>query len=214
MCTAPGRECEVPSVARLSVSQKDLDDDVSSVDANQRLTEPLVTEQSSVEERIALFRNLFRGRENVYPIWWTNTANWSEGVRTSGQRWLGSSVQRGSLVPTHYLPLTDDVFREHLSGQQSIGIYHSSVTRPAGSSRAILMANRILHTPTGAQHLGIATPPAIHKRTRLRGHLMRAHQPRASTTAFRPISSARAQARAGMCGSFSRARFPPPRHVT
>jgi superfamily II DNA or RNA helicase len=89
----------------------------------ERPTEPLVTEQSPVEERIAIFRSLFRGREDVYPIWWINQRTGAKGYAPAVK---GGWARRSSGVPlalTDYLPLTDDVFREHLSGQQSIGIY-------------------------------------------------------------------------------------------
>jgi hypothetical protein len=191
------------------------DEASSGVRQPERPTEPLVTEQSPIEERIALFRNLFRGREDVYPIWWSNQRTGAKGYAPAVK---GGWVRRSSgvpLVPTDYLPLTDDVFREHLSGQQSIGIYPLLRDATCWFLACDFDGKQDPAPPTGAQHTGHRNPTAYPNRTRPRGHLMPwPTRPRARTTAFRPISSARAQARAGMCGSFSRARFPPPRHVT
>lgn len=181
----------------------------------ERPTEPLVTEQSPVEERIAIFRSLFRGREDVYPIWWSNQRTGAKGYAPAVK---GGWTRRSSgvpLAPTDYLPLTDDVFREHLSGHQSIGIYPLLRDATCWFLACDLMASGIRHPLPAHITPDIETPPAIHKRARPHGHLMPwPTRPCASTMAFRPILSARAQARAGMCGSFSRARFQPPRHAT
>ena len=106
-----------------SHSETSTNDAFSGVCRPEKLTEPFVTEQSPVEERIALFRSLFRGREDVYPNWWSNQRTGANGYAPAVK---GGWARRSSgvpLAPTDYLPLTDDVFREHLSGHQSIGIY-------------------------------------------------------------------------------------------
>ena len=85
--------------------------------------QPSVTEQSPLEEKIALFRTLFRGREDVYPVWWINQRTGAKGYAPAVK---GGGARRASgvpLAPTDYLPVTDDVIREHLSGRQPIGIY-------------------------------------------------------------------------------------------
>lgn len=133
--------------------------DVSSVVCRpERPTEPLVTEQSSVEERIALFRNLFRGREDVYPIWWSNQRTGAKGYAPAVK---GGWVRRSSgvpLVPTDYLPLTDDVFREHLSGQQSIGIYPLLRDATCWFLACDFDGKQDPAPPTGAQHTGHRNP--------------------------------------------------------
>ncbi|MBI5613347.1 hypothetical protein HY947_00310, partial [Candidatus Gottesmanbacteria bacterium] len=61
--------------------------------------------------KIALFRSLFRGRENVYAQYWTNPAPAKSGY---------SPVYR---LNNQSEPLTDTIVQSHLSGNQTIGIY-------------------------------------------------------------------------------------------
>ena len=61
--------------------------------------------------KIALFRSLFRGRENVYARYWTNPTPAKSGY---------SPVYR---LNNQSEPLTDTVVQSHLSGNQTIGIY-------------------------------------------------------------------------------------------
>jgi len=74
--------------------------------------------RSSGREKIAVYRSLVIGRDDVYARRWENTAEASSG-------WW--PVHRGTKhTPRHereYLPLTDDVLRTHLEGGQTIGLY-------------------------------------------------------------------------------------------
>jgi hypothetical protein len=148
----------------------------------------------------------------VYPIWWSNQRTGAKGYAPAVK---GGWARRSSgvpLVPTDYLPLTDDVFREHLSGQQSIGIYPLLRDATCWFLACDFDGKQDPAPPTGAQHTGHRNPTRLSQQDTPWADAV-AYQT-ISTTAFRPISNARAQARAGMCGSFSRARFQPPRHVT
>jgi len=77
--------------------------------------EPLVTKRSPLSEKVALFRRLFRGREDVYATRWEapdGRAGYSPAARS---RWHREQGQ--------YLPLTDAVVERHLAGRQTVGAY-------------------------------------------------------------------------------------------
>lgn len=89
--------------------------------AQQFLAEPLptVTARSSVQEKIALFRTLFRGREDVYAIRWVNEWSGKAGYAPAcAEPWAST---RGK--PKRYLPLTDEVLRDHLDGTKTVGLF-------------------------------------------------------------------------------------------
>ena len=75
--------------------------------------------RSSPEAKIALFRSLFAGREDVYAARWqserTGKAGWSPAV-VGG--WANARKP-----DREYLPLTDSVVSAHLSGQAHVGLY-------------------------------------------------------------------------------------------
>jgi superfamily II DNA or RNA helicase len=77
-----------------------------------------VAHDSSSEAKLALYRALFVGRDDVYARRWENTAK-----RTSG--W--SPAHRGSRDTPRdqrqYLALTDEVVRGHLVGRDTVGLY-------------------------------------------------------------------------------------------
>ena len=78
-----------------------------------------LTANSPAVDKIALFRNLFRGREDVYAIFWTN--------ERSGKKGYSPAVENpwnfGKEKPKKYLPVTDRVIHEHLIGEKIIGCY-------------------------------------------------------------------------------------------
>ncbi|MBI4528074.1 MAG: hypothetical protein HY695_30130 [Deltaproteobacteria bacterium] len=84
-------------------------------------TAPLscVDSNSSAQEKIELFRMLFRGREDVYAVFWFNE-------RTGKREYMPACEDPWSLrkgKPKKYLPLTDEVIHSHLSGEKTIGVY-------------------------------------------------------------------------------------------
>ncbi len=93
---------------------------------------PAIDARSPTEQKIALFRTLFRGREDVYPVLWvserTGKKGYSPACRQTGA--LGHTEQRGAggssdgrRRPKEHLPLTDEVVAAHLSGKKTIGVY-------------------------------------------------------------------------------------------
>lgn len=80
---------------------------------------PKVSSASSPQEKIALFRSLFRGREDVYAVRWTSGRTGKTGYSPACEdQW---SLRKGQ--PRKYLPLTDLVVRDHLAGEKTIGIF-------------------------------------------------------------------------------------------
>ncbi len=74
---------------------------------------------SAVQDKTTLFRSLFRGREDVYAVRWENERSGKKGYApASADRWGAHKDQ-----PRTYLPLTDEVVRDHLAGEKTIGIF-------------------------------------------------------------------------------------------
>jgi superfamily II DNA or RNA helicase len=79
---------------------------------------PQVEVHSPVAAKVALFRSLFRAREDVYAVRWVSTRTGKAGYSPAvAGGWAG----RGS--SSNYLPLTDEVVDEHLVGSKTIGVY-------------------------------------------------------------------------------------------
>lgn len=82
---------------------------------------PRVFEESPIEQKVALFRTLFRGREDVYAVRWENEgtgrSGWSPAVRGG---W--PAARRGGGSP-EYLRLDDEVVESHLAGGLHLGLY-------------------------------------------------------------------------------------------
>jgi hypothetical protein len=77
---------------------------------------------STAEQRIALFRNLFRGRDDFYAIRWENDDGRSGYMPKADRDWksyLSATAEDRKKVDRltrTYRPLTDDVVRAHLVG--------------------------------------------------------------------------------------------------
>jgi superfamily II DNA or RNA helicase len=88
-----------------------------------------VTAQSSTDKKIALFRSLFRGREDIYPKLWTSKKTGAVGYSpVCENEWLRGicqkpSVKCGECKNRKLYPLSDNVIRKHLEGNITIGIY-------------------------------------------------------------------------------------------
>lgn len=81
----------------------------------------LVTSASTAGEKIALFRRLFRGREDVYAQRWTGRDGKSGYSPASLKDW---NARDASGRPKRtFLPLTDEVLQRHLTGGEVVGVY-------------------------------------------------------------------------------------------
>ena len=103
----------------MSVAPQALNDHVTAEERAPLELLPSVTADSSTREKINLFRDLFRGRDDVYPIFWTNDRTGKKGYSPAAENPWNSAVGQ----PKAYLPLSDQVIHDHLSGEKVIGCY-------------------------------------------------------------------------------------------
>lgn len=92
-------------------------------------TAELESREQRAHKRVALFRSLFRGREDVYAIRW-QTADGRAGYSPSALRnWKAinqSRLEDRKKVDREtrtFLPLTDAAIEKHLLGKETVGIY-------------------------------------------------------------------------------------------
>ncbi len=82
----------------------------------------VINSKSSPEEKVKLFRNLFRGRDDVYAVRWEGR-NGKTGYSPAYRRIWGIHAHKNSKEPKEYFPLTDQVIHDHLTGKLTAGVY-------------------------------------------------------------------------------------------
>ena len=81
------------------------------------------------ERKVALFRSLFRGREDVYAVRWEGKSGKSGYSPAGVMDWRAIHAARPeerkkvSRETRALQPLTDSAIRDHLTGKQTIGVY-------------------------------------------------------------------------------------------
>ncbi len=86
-----------------------------------------ITQQSSPADKIALFRSLFGGREDVYPRRFESRKTGRAGYQPAcGNEWVRGvcdkpRIKCSACQNQRWLPVTEDVVRWHLSGQDAQG---------------------------------------------------------------------------------------------
>lgn len=80
-----------------------------------------VTSASTGGEKIALFRRLFRGREDVYAARWTGKDGKSGYSPASLKDW--NVCDAGGRPKRTFLPFTDEALERHLTGREVVGVY-------------------------------------------------------------------------------------------
>jgi hypothetical protein len=86
-----------------------------------------VNQSAPPEAKIALFRSLFRGREDVYPRRFENRRTGKTGYAPAcGNEWVRGICEKprvkcAECPHQRFLPVTDDVIRWHLSGRDDAG---------------------------------------------------------------------------------------------
>lgn len=108
---------------RLGLSEQQESEDL----ANQEQP-PTITRTSDVQEKIKLFRRLFRGRDDVYPLRWENRQGRAGYSPACGNEWHKTlcgkpKVKCGACKNSRFLPVTDQVNHDHLIGKHTIGVY-------------------------------------------------------------------------------------------
>lgn len=111
-------------------SLHDLRQQLSAIDAASSPAQETSTLSSAA--KINLFRSLFKGREDVYPKLWVSKNGDRKGYMPAcandgnyslcGKRKF-PRVKCSDCNHQAYLPVSDEVIREHLQGKQTIGVY-------------------------------------------------------------------------------------------
>ncbi|MFN7973873.1 MAG: DEAD/DEAH box helicase family protein [Acidobacteriota bacterium] len=80
-------------------------------------------------EKVALFRALFRGREEIYPRLWTNPKTGRSGYAPACfNEWVRGicdkpRVRCGECPNQRFIPVADQVILDHLKGKHVVGVY-------------------------------------------------------------------------------------------
>ncbi|MCD9020247.1 DEAD/DEAH box helicase [Cohnella sp. NL03-T5] len=88
-----------------------------------------VHQYSKVEEKLAVYRSYFRGRDDVYPVRWSNKQGKSGYSPACGNEWTPvcqkPKVKCSVCTHQNFLPVTDEAVSKHLDARQdrTIGVY-------------------------------------------------------------------------------------------
>jgi hypothetical protein len=83
----------------------------------------------STAEKVTLFRRLFRGRTDVYPVRWEGKTSGKSGYSPAcANEWRAGVCEKprikcGDCTNRLLVPLSDAVIYDHLAGKQTIGVY-------------------------------------------------------------------------------------------
>lgn len=83
----------------------------------------------STAEKVALFRRLFRGRSDVYPIRWEGKTSGKSGYAPAcANEWRAGVCEKprikcGDCGNRMLIPLSDAVIYDHLAGEHTVGVY-------------------------------------------------------------------------------------------
>lgn len=83
----------------------------------------------STGEKVALFRRLFRGRTDVYPVRWESKTTGKTGYSPAcANEWLAGVCEKprikcGDCAKRLLIPLSDSVIYDHLAGKHTVGVY-------------------------------------------------------------------------------------------
>jgi superfamily II DNA or RNA helicase len=83
----------------------------------------------STAEKVALFRRLFRGRSDVYPVRWESQTSGKSGYAPAcGNEWRAGVCEKprikcGDCSKRLLIPLSEAVIYDHLAGEHTVGVY-------------------------------------------------------------------------------------------
>lgn len=92
-------------------------------------TQPAEPSRLSTEEKLALFRRLFRGRTDVYPVRWESKTSGKSGYAPAcANEWRAGVCEKprikcGDCSNRLLIPLSDAVIYNHLAGEHTVGVY-------------------------------------------------------------------------------------------
>ena len=87
-----------------------------------------VRHDSPTSQKVTLFRSLFRGREDAYPIRWESKAGRSGYSPACNNEWMPGICEKPRIKCTDcpnqaFPPVSEDAIYEHLSGRRTLGVY-------------------------------------------------------------------------------------------
>ena len=96
--------------------------------ASVPLESPQTRTPLTAGDKIALFRRLFRGREDVFPKRWESPRGTSGYSPACANEWKPGicdkpRVKCAACARRELMPVTDQVMYDHLAGKQTIGVY-------------------------------------------------------------------------------------------
>ena len=94
----------------------------------ESVTEPGSSIALSTDGKIALFRKLFRGRTDVYPVRWDSKAGKSGYAPACANEWRAGVCEKPRIKCADcghrlLMPLTDQTIYDHLAGRHIVGVY-------------------------------------------------------------------------------------------
>ena len=96
--------------------------ETSVLSISEPTTQATITAKSSSDEKVKLFRSLFRGREDVYAMRWEGR-NGMKGYSPACRKVWGNPFAKNPDKPKEYFPFTDQVIHDHLTGKLTAGVY-------------------------------------------------------------------------------------------
>lgn len=95
----------------------------------ERVAPATETVQLSPKEKVSLFRRLFRGRDDVFPVRWESKKSGKAGYSPAcANEWRAGichkpRIKCGDCNQRLLEPLTDDIIYRHLAGDHTVGVY-------------------------------------------------------------------------------------------
>jgi len=83
----------------------------------------------STDDKVALFRRLFRGRTDVYPTRWESKTSGKSGYAPAcANEWRAGVCEKPRIKCSEcdhrlWIPLSDSVIYDHLAGKRTVGLY-------------------------------------------------------------------------------------------
>lgn len=126
---------EISELARLHAENARLRAvlDAHGIDFQRSLAEPAAPQQKEVcwlstDEKVALFRRLFQGRPDVYPVRWQSKAGKSGYSPACANEWRPGICEKPRIKCSDcghrlLIPLSDQIIYDHLAGRHTIGVY-------------------------------------------------------------------------------------------
>ena len=106
--------------------------DSGAMDAGERSSRPAVDasvrHDSPSGEKVALFRSLFRGREDVHPVRWESKAGRAGYSPACSNEWVHGICEKPRIKCSDcphqaFVPISDNAVYEHLAGRRTVGVY-------------------------------------------------------------------------------------------